>query len=71
MTTLEQIQNKLPFTIKANQRIGYYLLGAWVLLMIGMPWLQFFFGDDIIPLGVVAAAILQASAVFYFVQSQW
>lgn len=71
MTPLEQIQNKLPFAIEQKDFTGYILLGLWLLLMIGMPWLQFFFGEDILPAGVTISAILQASAVFYFVQSQW
>lgn len=71
MTTLHQLQNKLPFTIERKDKLGYSLLGLWLLLMIAMPWLQFFFGNDIIPIGVTVAAVLQASAVFYFVQAQW
>lgn len=71
MTFLDQIYNKLPFAIEQKHYIGYILLGLWLLLMIGMPWLQFFFGADILPLGVNISAILQASAVFYFVQYQW
>ncbi len=71
MTFLDQIYNKLPFAIEQKYYIGYILLGLWLLLMIGMPWLQFFFGADILPLGVTISAILQASAVFCFVQHQW
>lgn len=71
MTTLNQLHKKLPFTIERKDALGYILMASWLLLMIGMPWLQFFFGDDVIPIGVTIAAILQASAVFYFVQAQW
>lgn len=39
--------------------------------MIGMPWLEFFFGHEILATGSTVAALLQASAVFYFVQRQW
>lgn len=71
MIRIQDIQEKLPFPIKSEDKAGYGLLGAWLLLMIGMPWLQFFFGDAILPIGVNLAAVLQAGAVFYFVQSQW
>ncbi|MEO1286577.1 MAG: carotenoid biosynthesis protein [Chloroflexota bacterium] len=71
MTTLTHLHEKLPFKVRSEERIGYVLLGLWIALMIGMPWLQFFFGDEIIPTGIVLAAVLQAGAVFYFVQSQW
>ena len=66
-----QIENKFGIRINSDARVGYILLGLWILLMIGMPWLQFFFGSEVLPAGVTIAAILQASAVFYFVQAQW
>ncbi|MGJ3237835.1 MAG: carotenoid biosynthesis protein [Anaerolineae bacterium] len=71
MTTISHIQEMLPFKIQPQERLSYILIGLWVMLMIGMPWLQFFFGEAILPTGITLAAILQASAVFYIVQLQW
>ncbi|MEL6405339.1 MAG: carotenoid biosynthesis protein [Chloroflexota bacterium] len=71
MTSLTQRWQESPLRFEQNALLGYVLLGAWLLLMVGMPWLQFFFGEAIIPTGVTLAAIFQACAVFYFVQRAW
>lgn len=74
MTYLTQRWRELPSTVASMDRadvFGYGLLAAWILLMVGMPWLEFFFGTAILPTGITLAAILQASAVFYFVQRAW
>lgn len=68
---MNRLQSKFAISIKSNERIGYILFGLWVLLMVGMPWLEFFFGHGILATGATIAAMLQASAVFYFVQRQW
>lgn len=71
MVSVKTIKQQVNFSLHPTQRIRTILLAVWMLLMMGMPWLQWIWGDAVIPLGINLAAILQASAVFYIVQAQW
>lgn len=68
---MNRLQSKFAISKNSSERFGYILFGMWILLMVGMPWLEFFFGHEILPIGATIVAMLQASAVFYFVQRQW
>lgn len=71
MTSLTQIRDHFPPQISPRERTGYLLVGLWVLVMIALPIARWTWGDDIIPIGVTLASLVQATAVFYIVQSQW
>lgn len=72
MTTLTQLREQITFDLSSStKRIGYGLLVLWLLSMITLPIARWIAGDITIPVGVTLAAILQASAVFYIVQTQW
>lgn len=47
------------------------LLLSWLALMMAMPWLQWLWGDAMIPQGISVAAILQATTVFYALSMAW
>lgn len=71
MTTLSQIQNKLPFTIKSEDYASYALVLLWLLTMILLPIARWLWGDSILATGTNIAALFQASAVFVILQKQW
>jgi lycopene beta-cyclase len=60
---------KLPLNLSRQERIGFSLIGVWLLVMIAFPIGLWTIGESIIPAGITIAAIVQASAVFYIVQS--
>jgi len=71
MSTLTQLQENFPVTIKRKNLFIYALISLWMLSMIGLPIVKWVFGTDIIPLGVTLSAVLQAVTMFAIVQYSW
>ncbi|MCL4255794.1 MAG: carotenoid biosynthesis protein, partial [Anaerolineae bacterium] len=58
-------------TIPRQQRAVYVLIAGWMLAMIFVPILRWIFGDDIIPAAITFALLVQFSAVFAALATQW
>lgn len=71
------MQRRLPLRMPSAQEAGSLrrpaslLIAAWVLAMISLPILRWTLGDAAIPLGVLLAVLLQASAVLTLLWQAW
>ena len=65
--------NKLNarFALQPQDMRAYALIGIWLLVMIALPIAYWVGGESTIPTMITLAAIAQAIAVFYIVQTRW
>ncbi len=59
------------FTFSRDDSRAYTLIGVWLLTMILFPIAYWTIGESVIPVAITIAAIAQAIAVFYIVQTRW
>lgn len=71
MTTITSLKAYLLTQLPPTQQRIYALIVVWLFTMMALPISYWIWGDSAIPPTITIAAITQAIAVFYIIQSEW